>query len=102
MEHSNIEPEEVETADTLPEVDENAVYCVICMEALSDSFPVDTDVQHKNKSVSNDKIGDNIELSEIASVSGCRHIYHDSCIKEWSSVTNSEYTPNCCCCHNYC
>lgn len=30
-------------------------------------------------------------LEEVSSISGCSHIYHDKCIKEWSLVTNSKY-----------
>lgn len=33
-------------------------------------------------------------IAEVSSISGCNHIYHDKCIKEWSSVTNSKYLHN--------
>jgi hypothetical protein len=33
-------------------------------------------------------------LAEVSSISGCSHIYHDKCIKEWSLVTNSKYLLN--------
>lgn len=77
----------------------------------------DTDIKNKNKSVStlsksnlmDEKLEEgvsNVELEtpavtdktsppdfrgEVASISGCNHIYHDKCIKEWSSVTNSKF-----------
>lgn len=74
---------------------------------------IDTDLNKKNKSVSiplEDSVvlppvlqeispfaTDNTPalsppalLGEVSSLSGCDHIYHDKCIKEWSDVTNSK------------
>lgn len=71
---------------------------------------IDTDIKNKNKSKKK-TIFNNVEepvgkgdagatdsailpldfLGEVASLSGCDHKYHDKCIKEWSSVTNSTY-----------
>lgn len=95
---------------------EEPAACVICLEeflppppdtsALGVGQDIDTDVKNKNKTISkaveevptkdNGVATDESAnlpnmLLEVASLSGCNHIYHDKCIKEWSSVTNSEY-----------
>lgn len=85
-------------------VDDTAAASAAAPSATAvDSLDIDTDTKKKNKTVTvplddpPETAQESISLpplppnflSEVASLSGCDHKYHDKCIKEWSSVTNS-------------